>query len=591
MAEPWAWFCCCYTSTPAPGVEPRGIGATLLRAEALWPPVSTPPILKKSAKPKAPKNLDKQLFEAGLQCHKRLWLDYHEPSPESTSASRQEMSRVGDEMRELARTAFPMGVVIDCDDATAAAKKTAELLADNTPVLFDATFVHNGLEAQCDILVVHHNKETNEKMVDLFEIKSGTKIKHRYVNDLALQAIVLEQCGLKLKSAYLLHINPKYSHVEGEEFPPMQLLRSADVTAKVEKQLPNVTRRLKHLRLAIHNDSVLELPMGTFCKNPFPCPHTARCQKDAPPLPLHQLPGLTRAQEIEMHKEGIEELMSVDGGREGLTFRQRRTLACMQQQERITESFVAEELFACERPLHFVSIAAVTEPLPRFHQQRPWQQTPYAWAAKTIHEDGRVESTSWASVDRSDPRAQFVKTLSRHIEIGGTMLCWRSEAIREMRTMLDSVPDGKTSVRALLGFEHVDMMQLLEAGVFDPKLLSYSDFRTVIGALLDDRSGDKLDSLDANYRYEALQKARTPRVRAATRDKISAEIQEALSWQSHRLADLFELFAPAGSEPVTSKDVDGDAEAEAAEGSAELADKPAPPKRAGKPRRQLPDAE
>jgi hypothetical protein len=561
--------------------------------------------LKKSAKPKAPKNIDKQLFEAGLQCHKRLWIDYHEPSPEPVSARRQEMLRVGDEMRELARTAFPMGVVIDCEDATTAAAKTAKLLADKTPVLFDAMFVHDGVEAQCDILVVHHNKETNERLVDLFEIKSGTKVKHRYVNDLALQAIVLEQCGLKLKSAYLLHINPKYSHVEGEDFPPMQLLRSADVTAKVQKQLPNIVRRLKHLRLAINNDSVLELPMGTFCKNPFPCPHSARCQKEAPPLPLHQLPELTRAQELEMHKEGIEELMSIDGGREGLTFRQRRTLTCMQQQERIVEPFVAEELISCDRPLHFVAIAAVTEPLPRFHQQRPWQQTPYAWAAKTIHEDGRVETTSWASVDRSDPRAQFVKTLSRHVEIGGTMLCWRSEAIREMRTMLDSVPDGKTSVRALLGFEHVDMMQLLEAGVFDPKLLSYSDFRTVVGALLNDRSGDKLDSLDANYRYEALQKARTPRVRAATRDKISADIQAALSWQAHRLADLFEVFAPA--ETVA---VDGDAEveapvaevsagetlageeavAEAADGSEEPADKPAPRKRAAKPRRRLPDA-
>ena len=98
--------------------------------------------------------------------------------------------------------------------------------------------------------------------------------------------------------------------------------------------------------------------------------------------------------------------------------------------------------------------------------------------------------------------------------------------------------------------------QLLEAGVFDPELLSYSDFRTVISALLDDRSGDKLKALDANYRYEALQKARTPRVRAATREKISTDIQEALSWQAHRLADLFALFTPAGSEPVKTDDIE-----------------------------------
>ena len=530
-------------------------------------------ILKKPAKTKAPKNLDKHLFEAGLQCHKRLWLDYHEPTAEPASASRLEMSRVGDEMRELARTAFPKGVAITSEDAADAAKETQQQLANNTPVLFDATFVADGLEARCDILVVQHNKETNEKLVDLFEIKSGTKVKHRYVNDLALQAIVLESCGLQLKSAYLLHINPKYSHVEGEDYPPMQLLRSADVTAKVKKQIPNVTRRLKNLRLALKNDSVLELPMGTFCRNPFPCLHIARCQQDAPPLPLHQLPELTRQQEIEMHKEGIEELSHVDGAREGLTFRQRRTLACMQQQTRIVEPFVTEELLACERPLHFVAIASVTEALPRYHQQRPWQLTPYAWAAKTIHEDGRVETTSWAHVDRSDPRTMFVKTLARHVEVGGTLLCWRGDAIREQRSMLDSVPDGKANVRSLLGFEHLDMMQLLEAGVFDPQLLSYTDFRAVVATLLGDHSGDELEALDANYRYEALQKARAPRVRAATRDKISSEIQAALQWQAQQLGNLFNLFAPAA----------------AATANATPAAKPDAPARSSKPLRKLPD--
>ena len=451
----------------------------------------------------------------------------------------------GDELRDLARTAFPKGITVEADDVDAAAEETSARLNEAAPVLFDAVFVSEGAVARCDILVVHKDKQ-----VDLFEIKSGTKVKHRYVNDLALQATVLEQCDLKLKSAYLLHINPKSAPTEGEDFPPMQLLRSADITAKVQKQIPNVVRRLKSLRLATSNDSVLELPMGTFCKSPFPCPHLTRCMKDAPELPLHQLPELTRQQEIEMHKEGIEELMSLDGSREGLTFRQRRTLACMQAKERIIEPFVAEELYGCTLPLHFVAIAAITEPLPRFEQQRPWQLAPYAWSVKTIHEAGRVEHASWAHVDRSDPRGAFIKSLVRHIEIGGTIMCWRSDTIRELRSMLDSIPDEKASVRTLLGFEHLDMMQLLEAGVFDPELLAYSDFRGVVSLLLEDQSGKKLKALDANYRYEALQKARTPRVRSTTRDKISEEIQTALTWQSERLSDLFEKFAPAAERPV-----------------------------------------
>ncbi|MEC7724470.1 MAG: hypothetical protein VYD05_03070, partial [Planctomycetota bacterium] len=130
------------------------------------------------------------MFEAGQQCHKRLWLDWHAPADEQASASRRELSAVGDELRDLARTAFPKGVTIEAADVDAAAGETAARLEESAPVVFDAAFVGEGAVARCDILVVHKDKH-----VDLFEIKSGTKVKHRYVHDLALQAAVLAENG------------------------------------------------------------------------------------------------------------------------------------------------------------------------------------------------------------------------------------------------------------------------------------------------------------------------------------------------------------------------------------------------------------
>ena len=491
--------------------------------------------MKKKAK-KGDRNLDKHLFEAAQQCHKRLWLDYHEPRDEAPSTSRQEMSRVGDELRELARTAFPKGVVVEEQDAAAAAARTQQLLADKTPVLFDAAFVADGVEARCDILVVHRDDH-----VDLFEIKSGTKVKHRYVNDLALQAVVLEKCGLKLKSAYLLHVNAKYAHKEGTDYPPMQLLRSADVTAKVEKQTENVARRLQQAQLVLDEASAPELPMGTFCRTPFPCPHFARCREEAPARPLFELPELSRQQETELHKEGIEELEAIPPDREGLTFQQRRTLASVLEDKRIVEPFVQEELRQCAWPLHFVAIAAITEPLPRFEQQRPWQLTPFGWAAQTLHEDGRVEWQSHVHADKGDPRPGFARTLARHLEVGGTIVCWGDEPIRELRNLLDGMPDEKPAVRSLLGHAHLDLLKLCEAGVFDPAIRSHRDLRDLTRVLLGDGDGDgaDLDALDREHLRQLIDKARTPRVRAATREKVAEEIDAALRWQAGRIADVF----------------------------------------------------
>lgn len=494
--------------------------------------------MKKKSSPKAARNLDKFLFEAGQQCQKRLWLDYHDPVTEDPSALRQAMSAAGDTLRSLARSAFPKGITIEAKDSAKAAAETKERIAAGSPVLFGATFVADGVEVRSDILVLH-----KDSLCDLFEIKSGTKVKHRYVNDLTLQALVLAASGLKMRAAYLLHVNPKYVHKEGQDFPPMQLLRSSDVTAKVEKQLEPMRRRLQQYRQTLADEAALQLPMGTFCTNPFPCPYLARCSKEAPKLPLRELPELTRQQELELHKEGIEDLATLDQARPGLTFSQRRFLACVQQGAPIVEPFVREELLACSKPLHFLAIAAITEPLPRFDGQRPWRLLPHGWAVRTVHPDGRLESASFVHVERTDPRPEFVASLAKHLEVGGTLVVWDDDPLDELRTLLDDLPAAKAAVRSLVGHPHLDMMQLFDAGVFHPDLRNHADLRASAKALLGDNSGADLSVFGEDAVLDALQKAWAPRVRATTKEKLGTEILAGLTWTVERLVNLFDRYA------------------------------------------------
>lgn len=505
------------------------------------------PLKKKT--PPQPRLLDKHLFEAGLQCQKRLWLDYHEPAAVEPSALRQAMSAAGEQLRVLARSAFPKGVTIEAKEGNAAAAETKQRIAEGVPVLFGATFVADGVEARCDILVVH-----KDAAIDLFEIKSGTKANPRYVVDLALQAHVAAGSGFKLRAAYLLTVNPKYVHKEGADYPPMQLLRSADVTGKVQRHLDQVKRRLGHFRHAITDEGVLQLPMGTFCTAPFKCPHLDRCSKEAPALPLRELPELTRQQELELHKEGIEDLASLDQKREGLTFRQRRTLACVQANAPLVEPFVQTELQQCQKPLHFLALATVTEALPRFDGQRPWRQMPYGWAANTVHADGRMETASFVHVERTDPRPGFVASLAKHLEVGGTIVCWDDSALEELSALLEDLPNHKSAVRAIVGSNHLDLMQLFDAGVFHPQVRTHADLRASVAALLGDTSGRELTVHDEETLFEVLQKASAPRIRSTTRDKLAAEITAALEWSAKRLLDLFNLHAGAAALPQKAKE-------------------------------------
>lgn len=490
----------------------------------------------KKTTPKA-RNLDKHLFEAGQQCHKRLWLDYNRPVETQPGSSRQAMSTAGQQLVALARSVFPKGVAIAGNTAARAAAATQEQLAAGAAVLFGATFIAEGLEAVSDIVVRH-----KDGAIDLYEVKSGSRIKHRYINDLALQMHAAESCGHKVRAAFLLHVNPKYVHKEGSDYPPMQLLRSADVTAKVKKQVSLVTRRLGQFRQILEDDAALRLPMGTFCTLPFPCPHLGECKKEAPALPLFELPELTRALELELHKEGVEDLSALSPDRPGLTFRQRRLLTCVQQGTPIVEPFVREELKQAKKPLHFLALATLTEALPRFDGQRPWRQMPFAWAANTLHPDGRLETASFAHVERTDPRPPFVAALAKQLEVGGTIVCWDDEALEELHALLEDLPAAKAAVRGITSRQHLDMMHLFEAGIFHPTLRSHADLRRSVGALLDDASGDALPVWGEDSLREALAKATAPRIRATTKDKIAAEIKATVQWAADRLMQLFHKF-------------------------------------------------
>jgi hypothetical protein len=323
----------------------------------------------------------------------------------------------------------------------------------------------------------------------------------------------------------------------------MQLLRSGDVTQKVQKQLDPTRRRLQTYRTAIADDGVLASPMGTFCTTPFPCPHLARCSKEAPALPLRELPELTRQLELELHKEGIEDLTGLDEARPGLTFRQRRTLACIKSGTPIVEPFVREELRQCQKPLHFLAIAAITDPLPRFDGQRPWRAVPYAWSAHTVHADGRLETATFAHVERTDPRTDFATSLQKHLEVGGTVVVWNDDALEELRSLLDDLPAAKAAARALVSTPHLDLMQLFDAAVFHPKLRTHADLRASVAALLEDASGADVAVFGEDAVLDALQKAWAPRVRAATKEKIAADILAGLTWTTERLLKLFNTYA------------------------------------------------
>src|SRR5690242_5423745 len=111
-----------------------------------------------------PSRLSKSRFAAGLQCHRRLWWQVHEPGalelePDAaTGALFDQGTRVG----ELARSYLPGGVLVDLphDQIAERVAATREALATGVSTIYEASFMAERVFAAVDILLRRHESVT-----------------------------------------------------------------------------------------------------------------------------------------------------------------------------------------------------------------------------------------------------------------------------------------------------------------------------------------------------------------------------------------------------------------------------------------------
>ena len=158
--------------------------------------------------------LSKSRFQTGLQCPKALWLSTHardlaDPTPDT----QQHIFDTGNAVGELARERFAGGVLVaeDYTQSAQALETTRRLLEDPPSAIFEAALEHGGVFVRPDVLV-----RVGENLWDLYEVKSGTRVKDVNITDVAVQMWVLEGAGLPIRRAHLMHLDNTYVYEGGD---------------------------------------------------------------------------------------------------------------------------------------------------------------------------------------------------------------------------------------------------------------------------------------------------------------------------------------------------------------------------------------
>ncbi len=422
--------------------------------------------------------LSKSRYIDGQQCVKKLWLRVHEPdAPElDLSVAQRALFAAGHEVGQAAREEFPTGVLIDVDSKSlkSALDQTKEVMAAGAEVIFEASFFTDGVFVAVDVL------EKTPIGWRIIECKASNSTKPYHMEDAALQAWVLRECGLIVDGVEVMHLNREYRHPHGSLFV------REDVSAEVARMLPQIPDRILEMLGALEGP-IPEETVGAHCSKPFACPFVRRCTSGIAKNDITELHGIRWTRVAKFRRMGVETIDEI-GDNEKLTETQMRQRASILQKRVIIESGIREAL-DLPRPIAYMDFETIMFPLPSWEDCRPWQSIPAQWSVH-VEEEGRLEHREFIPELPGDPRSEFVESLLEATKDCQTVVVWNESFEKaRLRELGEAFPTRGPDLQSLSD-RIVDLMKIVRAHVYHPNFRGSFSLKTVGPALLGDGWAD-----------------------------------------------------------------------------------------------------
>ncbi len=492
--------------------------------------------------------LSKSRFQTGLQCPKALWLTCNARElADPVSETQQHIFDTGTKVGELARERFAGGVLVSEDHTRSAQalRSTQHLLEDPPAAIFEAALEHGGVFVRPDVLV-----RVGEGEWDLYEVKSGTRVKPENVTDVAVQTWVLEGAGLRIRRIHLMHVDNTYVY-EGGDYDLDHLFVAEDVTDEARNWMHEVPRRVADM-LAMLEEPVPDVRIGKQCTTPYTCAFHGHCHAFLPEKAVTKLPRISAQALDGLLAAGIHAIADVPSDFPGLTAAQRTVIETVRTGTARIVGDPAAALRELAYPVHFLDFETIMSALPLYPGTRPWQMVPFQWSDHVLHSDGRLEHREFLSDGAGDPRPEFIASLLDALGDTGGIVVYSSFENSRLRDLAAAFPEHSEAIGEVQA-RLFDLMRTVEVHVRHPDTLGSASIKTVLPALVPDLSYDGLEIGEggtASLRY--LQCA-TGMLADDEADHVFAALREYCGLDTMAMVRLYEVLSgePSSGTAVT----------------------------------------
>ncbi|UKJ75410.1 DUF2779 domain-containing protein [Azospirillum brasilense] len=437
-----------------------------------------------------PEYLTKSRYMLGLHCVRRLWRTVHRPQPhqEPVPGSPQE---VGQRIGRHAHRLFADGVLIDeppWEHAAAVARTRALMQDPRVGAIFEAAFEHDAVRIRVDVL-----ERRPGGCWGLREVKSGGAVRDEYIDDVALQAHVLDGCAVRVDSMELLHVNSRYARgSHGIAWP--DVFARVEVAPAVESRRSLVPATLSHQLRVVGRDAEPAVEPSKRCLRHGTCEHWEHCSTALPEDWIGWLPHLSHSRHEALAADGIHAIRDIPD-HAGLTAAQTRIRDAIRRGEPIVEPGLAARLVPFGPPAVYLDFEAMLPAIPLYPDTRPYQALPFQWSLHRVDGDGRIGHEDFLADGHDDPRRAFAQTLIKALrDSPHPIIVYSSYERSRLAELAAAFPDLARALDEIAGRLH-DLLPVVRDAVYHPGFRFRFSIKTVAPALCPDLTYADLDTV------------------------------------------------------------------------------------------------
>jgi len=423
--------------------------------------------------------LSKKTVLAGLQCHKRLWWELHEPAAVELRESLviEHRLKEGRAVGALARTYVPGGYLVERGSRSIAAllaETQAALARPDVRAIYEGAFVANDTLVFADIL------ERNADGWTLIEVKSTTSLsEHEHIPDVAVQGSVLRACGVDVNRFEVMHLNRECRHPD-----LTNLFVRRDVTDDVERSLADLDVEMARQLRVVTEFGPPSVDAGEHCAKPRECPFVQRCWPELPEHHVSTLYMIRKRKAAEYVQSGWETIHDLPDSVKlsAIAARQRRSV---RQGEIVVEhEQLVRALGKLERPIAHLDFETIQPAVPRWPGCRPFDQIPVQLSCHIVGESGTVRHAAWLFDGVGDPRPAAARAILDACAGARVVTAYFAQFEQGcIRLVADACPELAPELRGIAeGI--VDLLPIVRENVYHPEFFGKFSLKRVLPALV-----------------------------------------------------------------------------------------------------------